>query len=298
MIRLGLHHIAMIKSLGMTGNVSATARELGLGQSAVSHRMKEAERRAGASLFRREGHSIALTQAGRRLLGAAANILSELESAEKDIEQLCRGVDTIIRIGAACYAGFGWFPGFLKSLEARHPNCTAEIVAETSEDPAALLATNSADMVLTATPVERPDIKCLKLTDDRLVAVMASGHPLTHNNVADPRDIINYTYVTHHTYPEKGREYETIFRPLNLLPKRVISAGRTQALTEILLTGEAVTILPELAIGNQARRLGLRLLPILSDPKPVAWYALFKPKSRNASMEEELMRLLQESIRK
>lgn len=292
MIRLGLHHLTVIRSIGATGNVSATARELGLTPSAVSHRMRECERRMGTLLFHREGHSISLTQAGRRVGEAADRVLAEIALAERDVGHLGSGFDLVLRIGAACYAAFDWFPALLDKIESTLPSCSAEIMPDVSEDPASLIVDRNADLVLVAGQIERPDILCTTLVDDELVVVMAPGHPLTACEWIEPESIAGADYVTHHTIPERGREYDNIFRPFRILPKRVISAGRTQAVLGIVENGGAITILPRLAVAGHAARAGLETRPITRDGIPINWYALARAGAANAVVVASATELL------
>ena len=60
--RLGINHLTVLSALADTGSVTASAGRLGLTQSAVSHRLKEAERRLGIALARRGEGGIVLTE--------------------------------------------------------------------------------------------------------------------------------------------------------------------------------------------------------------------------------------------
>ena len=296
MIRLGLRHLTVIRSIGSTGNVSATARELGLTPSAVSHRMRECERRMDTLLFHREGHSISLTPAGRRVEEAANRVLAEIALAERDVGHLGSGFDLVLRFGAACYAGFDWFPSLLQKIESSLENCSAEIVPDVSEDPASLIVDRNADIVLVAGQVERPDVDCPTLVDDELVVVMSPSHPMAVLDWIEPGSIAGEDYVTHHTIPERGREYDNIFRPFRILPKRVISAGRTQAVMSVVESGRAITILPRLAVAAYARRVGLELRPVSEDGIPINWYALTRAGAANAVVVARAVELLGECL--
>lgn len=296
MIKLGFHHLLVIRSVGQTGSVSATAREIGITQSAASHRMKEAERRIGMTLFQRDGHRISLTQAGRRLSTSADAILNEAAMAERDLERMSSGFNVILRIGAACYAGFEWYPKLLAVISKEYPNVSLEVVSEVSANPTALLTNNLADFVLSAGPVEQSDVQAVPLMQDHLVAVMSPTHRLSNASRLDPLDFADETYVTHHTLPETGREYESIFKPANVIPKRVISAGRTQAVLELVRSGQAITILPYLSIKSQAAHMGLSLKPITRSGVPITWYILHKKKTSEERMTSKVTHLLKNCL--
>jgi len=296
MIRLEIRHLALVRSIGETSNVSATARELGVSQSAISHRMKEAERRVGTPVFYRDGHNISLTPSGRRLQEAANRILAEIARAERDVDQLSTGFDVVARIGAACYSGFDWFPALLERMQNMQPRSSAEIVPDVSEDPVNLIDNNLADIVLVAAKVERPDTICTPLVDDELVAVMSASHPLAAKDFVEPAAFESEIYVTHHTLPEKGREYDTIFMPTKILPRRVISAGRTQAVLNVVHEQHAVTVLPRLSVQTTAQRMGLCLLPITASSIKIRWYALTRVGARNSAVLGKTVEIIKDVL--
>ncbi|UTW59212.1 LysR family transcriptional regulator [Kordiimonas sp. SCSIO 12603] len=295
MIRLGLHHLAMIKSLNATGNVSATARELGLTQSAISHRMKEAERRVNTQIFHRDSHSIVLTQAGKRLLRSAEIILEEATAAERDLDHLSTGHRMVLRMGATCYMGFDWYPSFLHALEKKLPDCMVEIAPTIDENPANLLNDQVADFVLMAGTLEQPDLKNTPLFTDELVAVLPPNHPRCGEAFLQPDMFREEVYATHHTLPETGREYETLFKPAGIYPKEVISAGQTQAIFELILAGRAITILPRWPAQVHAKRLGLTLKPIGPKGTPIKWHASYKKSSKQETVIQQILGILKET---
>lgn len=291
MLRLGLHHLAMIKSLHSTGSVSATAREMGLTQSAISHRMKEAERRVDTQIFHRDSHTIMLTQAGKRLLKSAEIILDEALAAERDLEHLSTGHKMVIRMGIACYAGLHWYPTMLKMLESQMPDCMLEISPNIHENPANLLHDKTADFILLAGTLEQPELKSIPLFGDELVVVLHPNHKLASQLFIEPEMFRDEVYATHHTLPEKGREYETLFKPHGLYPKEVICAGQTEAILELVSAHEAVSIFPKWAIEARAKKLGLALTPIKENGLPIQWYLLAKKISKNEALILQLAEL-------
>ncbi|MEL6060786.1 MULTISPECIES: LysR family transcriptional regulator [unclassified Methylobacterium] len=76
--------------------------------SNVTTRIKPFEERLGGALFRRQGRSLALTEAGRTVLGHAEKLLRMADAAERDL----RGgtVRGVLRLGALESAAGAWLP--------------------------------------------------------------------------------------------------------------------------------------------------------------------------------------------
>lgn len=65
------------------GSVTAGARYLGIGQSAVSKHLKGLEQEFGVELMSRKPNSVELTMAGRRLLPIARKVVRSLIIAQE-----------------------------------------------------------------------------------------------------------------------------------------------------------------------------------------------------------------------
>ncbi|KAF0091106.1 MAG: LysR family transcriptional regulator regulator for metE and metH, partial [Hyphomonadaceae bacterium] len=59
-----LIHLRILLALKRRGTLNAAAEELHLTQSALSHQMKNLEQRLGIVLWRKQGRTLVLTQAG------------------------------------------------------------------------------------------------------------------------------------------------------------------------------------------------------------------------------------------
>jgi LysR family nitrogen assimilation transcriptional regulator len=75
-----LRELRCFLSVARTGNLGRAARELNLGQPAVSHRMRKLEAGLGKQLLVRHGRGVALTPAGTSLYDRIDQLLHLLES--------------------------------------------------------------------------------------------------------------------------------------------------------------------------------------------------------------------------
>ena len=72
-------------TLSRLGSFTLAAHELHLTQSAVSHAIKSLEQDLDCRLFDRLGRRVTLTPAGKQLLEHAHKIITEMQSARKDL---------------------------------------------------------------------------------------------------------------------------------------------------------------------------------------------------------------------
>jgi len=82
---LDVHRLWLLREFAERGTIAATAAALGYTPSAVSQQLAALEREAGAALLDRSARAAELTDAGRRLVGYAGEILALVEAAEADL---------------------------------------------------------------------------------------------------------------------------------------------------------------------------------------------------------------------
>ena len=107
---MSIRQLQMIRALEVAGSVSAAAIALQVSQSALSHRIREAERLLDTPLYSRQNKKLVATPAGLRVQFAARRVLAELERAEHDVAHMSGGVTTTVRLGLEAYASHHWLP--------------------------------------------------------------------------------------------------------------------------------------------------------------------------------------------
>jgi DNA-binding transcriptional LysR family regulator len=111
------------------GSLSAAARALGLTQPTLGRQVTALEQALGVTLFERVGRSLRLTQAGRDLVGPAA----EMRDAALRFSLLAEGqnqdVAGRVSITATEFVAASVLPEAIAELRARAPGLAVEIIA-------------------------------------------------------------------------------------------------------------------------------------------------------------------------
>src|SRR3954454_6628604 len=90
---MNLDDLHIFRCVVREGGVTRAAGQLHRVPSNVTTRIKQFEERLGVALFRRQGRSLALTEAGRTLLGHAEKLLQMADLAEQELRSgVVRGV--------------------------------------------------------------------------------------------------------------------------------------------------------------------------------------------------------------
>jgi LysR family transcriptional activator of nhaA len=154
--RLNFHHLRYFWAVAHEGNLTRTAKQLRVAQSALSAQIRELEADLGVSLFARKGRSLVLTEHGRIALtfadtvfGAGADLLTTLTSGRDATER--------VRIGAVSTLSRNFQNSFVQPLLGE-PSVTIQMRSGRQADLLEQLADHELDVVLSnrAGPLEDP----------------------------------------------------------------------------------------------------------------------------------------------
>jgi len=294
---LSIRQLQMIRALEIAGSVSAAAIALQVSQSALSHRIREAERLLDTQLYSRQNKKLVATPAGLRVQFAARRVLAELERAEHDVAHMSGGVTTTVRLGLEAYASHHWLPELYQQLAIKCAHIGLEITADVGLHPETALRQQSIDIALISGLPPAKDFNCMHLGEDSLLALMASNHPLAKNASVFPEMFADFPYVAYHTNPEQGREYDLVFRRHHVLPSNVISAGVTEAVLTIVGQSQGLTILPAWTALSQGPKYGLITRAIGHGALTTQWYLAGLHQVANREAILEVMQIIQNITR-
>lgn len=108
------------------GSLSAVARDLGCTQSAVSQHVKRLERETGVALLERQPRGVVPTRAGRVLEGAAAEGISGLDLALRQLRDLVDGHHGSVRVATGATTVRHFMSDAVVTFRRRHPRVNLE----------------------------------------------------------------------------------------------------------------------------------------------------------------------------
>lgn len=274
-LRLDLRHYETVAAIVEHGSMTAAARQLSVTQSALSHRLAEAERRLGVTLFARgvdrrlsaTSHGVAVHQAARRALGDLARLEHMLVGAASEVR-------VTLRIGVGGYDCFHWYPGLLSTLRDERPDIELDLIA-VGDAPGPLLSSRSVDLVI-APGEPSGDHELTAVLDDELVLVCAPDHRLAGVDVIEARDLIVETYLTYNARPSPGFEYDRFIRPSDNPPRIVRVVRQTSAIIELVAARAGVSILSRWATAAAVAAGRLVAIRCGVDGLPITWHAVHR----------------------
>ena len=287
-MRLTLDHLVMLQTLSEVDSVTAVAERLWLTPSAVSHRLREAERRLGVSLTERSGGKLRLSPAGARLERAAKDIIAILNEAESEARSMASGVTAFVRMGVTSYGPFRWIPKFIKHYSSLRPDIEITLVTVPRNDVYASLMQGRLDVSIIDDGMVPSGVAKLPLFRDDLIAIMATDHPLAGRKSIYAQDFKTYNLVTYSTDRASGWEYDRFFAPASILPRRMITVELIEAIVELVRSGYGISILQRDLVTPSLER-GELTWAALNDGLDIAWNAIIRPSERENSEVNQMV---------
>lgn len=247
-MKLDIKHWQMLKAMDDFDSLNKAAIGLNLSQSALSHRLAEAERRLGRSIFYRQGRRLVPTPAGIVLTQVAQHIVPTLMRAEESFVQTSHDIEHVVKIGVAAYNSFYWLPDFLAFLKNQHEHIQIEIVASATAHPRRSILQAEVDLVLVPGPFSGPGLESMPLFQDRLVLITDIGHKLAKKQWIEAEQLVNEDVLTYGRDYYPGFEYERFIRPAGITPQRVKIIEMVGAIVELVSAGQGISVLSRWAI--------------------------------------------------
>lgn len=119
MARLNYHHLHYFWAVAKNGNLTKTANNLNVSQSALSSQIRQLENNMETVLFEREGRTLKLTEAGQHALTYAEDIFSKGDELESLLRQGIISTVSTLRIGTLATMSRNFVESFIEPLIQR-----------------------------------------------------------------------------------------------------------------------------------------------------------------------------------
>ncbi|MBX5441457.1 MAG: LysR family transcriptional regulator [Solirubrobacteraceae bacterium] len=227
------------------GSVHAAAQDLHLSQASVSRHVQRLERELGAELFtRRDGRALELTDAGRRVLADAHELLDDAQRRWASLRELARGDAPRVTVGVGTLASLSeWFGALMHDFRAAHPDVRLATVE--SYDFAATqrgIARGEVDVGVNGVAVGAPppelEVRPFAPLEPRLV--VAPGHRLARRGRIALEDVAGAPFAFLDG-SESMQRFEAACAAAGVEPNVVQRCDQVLTLAHLVGSGDVVT---------------------------------------------------------
>ena len=264
--RMKLRDLDVLSRVVLRGSMAKAASDLGISQPAVSEGIARLEAAAGVRLLDRTTRGVEPTVFGLALVKRAKVAFDELEQGLNEIESLADPTRGIVRVGCPESLAAGFVPEATAMLAQQFPNIRVDVsLAQPGEQHFQELRERSVDLLIGRLfkPVEADDLAVEQLCQDAFFVVASVDSRWARRRSVSLRDLADERWILFPAESLSSKFIEQGFRAAGFeLPRNVLTSFSIQMRLHLLSTGNFLTVLHWSVLKFNARRWGLKVLPV------------------------------------
>lgn len=252
-----LRHLKTFVAVASTLNITRAGEQVHLAQSSVTEQIQSLEAELGTPLFDRSRRRLQLTEAGRRLLEYAGDLLSladEARSAVADAAGLAAGFLTIGGLETLCASRL---PPLLTRFHWEHPAVGIQLKAAGSGELRSGVKSGTMDVCFTfGEALSDPELQSEPVAREELVVIVPLGHRLAGRNAIEPEDLADEAFLITETGCVYRRLFDSAFPASSPVRPRVAGEfSSIAAIRSLVETGLGCALVPRLVASNTDGRV-------------------------------------------
>jgi len=174
-----LDSLKLLVDVGELGSLGRAARVAGIAQPSASKRIAHLERRLGLPLLERTPRGSTLTTEGRMVADWATQVLAAAGELMRAAQAVRLGGAAHLRVAASMTIAEYLVPRWLGELQNREPDVQVGLDVVNSTDVAVRVLAEEVELGFVEGPQVADGLASRVVGTDRLVVVVAPGHPWT-----------------------------------------------------------------------------------------------------------------------
>jgi len=276
------------------GSFSAVARELNLGQPAVSKQIRGLEKHLGGALFARSTRHLALTDQGQRFCAQSKEILANLNTARLSFASGQEQVAGALRVAAPVSFGRLCIAPLVGDFLARHPQVRIDLrLSDQHED----VLKENIDVAIRIGKVKNEGLVALKLGESTRWVYASPAYLQRHGTPLEPSDLVRhnclgFTLLEHYDvwqFDCHGEQHHVTI-------KGNVTSNSSEAIREMVLCGLGLSLSPQWLFAADVRQG--TVTGVLADYQPTALpiHAVFSQDRRRSARTRAFVDFLRERL--
>lgn len=261
---MDLRHLRYFVAVATERNFTRAAEKLSIAQPPLSRQIRELEEELRLRLFNRDSRPVALTDAGRLLFEHAQRVLGAVGQLDAAIQRFRLGERRHFMIGFVGSTIYGPVPGLIRRFREAAPDLDIDLTEMNTVSQMAALKDGRIDAGLGRLTFEHPAISRRVIAHERLVAAVATDHPLAaRQEGVGLADLADQTLILYPSEPRPSYADQvlSIFHDYDLHPGHVREVRELQTALGLVAAEAGVSLVP--ASVRRLRRDDVVYLPIM-----------------------------------
>ena len=226
-------------------NVSEAAEALHTSQPGVSKQIRALEDELGAQIFRRQGRRlVAVTDAGREILGTIERILAEIGNLKAVGEEFAHHARGTLAVGVTHTQARYALPPIVTAFKKRFPGVKLKLLQGNPQQLARFVADGEADLAIATEALDvAGDLVTIPCYRWHHCVVVPAGHPLAKMKTLTLEAIAAHPIVTYDPTFAGRSAVDRTFAARGLSPDVVLTALDSDVIKSYVTLGLGVGII-------------------------------------------------------
>jgi DNA-binding transcriptional LysR family regulator len=248
-----LEQLRIFVAVAEREHVTRAAEAVRLTQSAVSSAIASLENQYGVALFHRIGRRIELTQDGKMFLEEARAVLARAAAAERSLQEINGLERGVLAVQASQTIASYWLPQRLVAFRKAHPKIDIELTIGNTQQVARAIGDGTAEIGFVEGRVDDPALEIALVAHDKLVIVVAPGHPWARKAQLKRSDLLQGEWVLREKGSGTRSEFEAALRDQDVDIEKLkvgLELPSNEAVRAAVESGAGATAISEFVVAS------------------------------------------------
>ncbi len=247
-----IHQLRYFVAVADEGNFSRAAAKVRVAQPSLSQQIRKLEAEIGQPLFDRLPRSVVLTEAGRRFIDYARQILASIGDARRCVDELKEAVTGKLAVGAIPTIAPYVLPELVVKFQKDYPEVTLELVEDVTDGITRRIDAGELDVALASTCEPSPTLRRDSLGREPLLALVPEADPLAAKTLVELDDLKSRRFLLLHEMHCLSQQVHQLLESRRLRPEIALAGSQLTTIARMVAAGIGVSITPQLMVKHQA----------------------------------------------
>jgi DNA-binding transcriptional LysR family regulator len=242
---LNLRQIEIFRAVMTTGSISGASHLLCVSQPAVSRLLSHTESRIGFSLFERIKGRLYATPEAKKLFREVEQVYAGVQRVNSLARELSDHREGILNLVSGPSVGQMLIPQAIAAFRIAHPHVKLTFQYLAQGALIERLINHQADIGVTISPVDHPNLQSSSLGHGRIVCVCRDDHPLANADLLSVSDLAPYPLIAYDRVSPLGQLVQALFEAAGEALRPVVEVGSPQNACALVHAGAGIALVDD-----------------------------------------------------
>ena len=255
-LSMRLNHLEVFLEAVRRESFSQAAQAMGISQATVSKYVAALERWLGAPLFLRQGRRVVPTEAARRLVPLARQMLLLAQQARQVVASPGEQLRGVLHLAASSVPAESLLPECLAAFSKQYPQVEVSLAVSDSRQATAQVLAGEAELGVVGEVEQEERLQYEEIAQDELVLIVAPEHPLARSRTASLEEVLRWPLIVRESGSGSRRCVEAALRQAGVAPRRLkvaLEVNANEAIRRAVAQGAGVAFQSQAVIRQEVR---------------------------------------------